>query len=164
MRVKPKSLSEWASLAEVVASVAVVISLLFVGLSVRQNTDALQGATENLIFERHTDLSMQFMLDPTLAELLVKMRSDDPQLSAVEAVRWEKYQLNLLDIWALAFNRHESDLLADSEWAAWDGFFADVFSNQAEALSLERWNTMRFGYDPAFWAHVHASLFARAEP
>lgn len=161
---KPKSLSEWASLAEVVASVAVVVSLVFVGLSIRQNTSALQGATENLIFERHTDLSMQFMLDPSLAALLVKMRSDDPQLSDIEAVRWEKYQLNLLDVWALAFNRHQSDLLADSEWVAWDGFFTDVFSNQAEALSIERWHEMRFGYDPEFWSHVHTSVFPNDEP
>ena len=103
---KSRNLSEWAALAEVIASVAVIVSL---------------------IFERHTDLSMQFMLDPSLAEILVKMRSSKSQLTEIEAVRWGKYQLNLLDVWALAFNRYKADLLAEAEWVAWDGFFADVF-------------------------------------
>lgn len=156
---KPRNIAEWAAIGELVAAAAVIISLVFVGYSVRQNTAALQGATENLIFERHTELSIQFMLDPSLAEILVKMRSEEPLLTEVEAVRWEKYQLNLLDVWALAFNRYKADLLAETEWLAWDGFFAEVFSRQAEALSPERWRELQFGYDPEFWAHVHAAVF-----
>lgn len=160
---KSRNLSEWAAVAEVVASVAVIVSLVFVGYSVRQNTAALQGSTENLIFERHTDLSMQFMLDPSLAELMVKMRGDEPHLTEIEAIRWEKYQLNLLDIWALAFNRYHADLLAESEWLAWDGFFGEVFRTGEEALSIELWREYQYGYDPRFWAHVHHALFGTAE-
>jgi hypothetical protein len=106
------TLSEWADIGEVVGMVAVVISLVFVVFSLNQNTAAIHGSTENILFERHADLANQFMLDPSLAEILVKMRSDDPELTEIEAVRWEKYQLNLLDIRALAFNRYQRDLLA----------------------------------------------------
>ena len=82
------SLSEWAAIGEIIGTVAVVISLLFVVFSLNQNTAAIHGSTENIIFEMHADLTNQFMLDPTLAEILVKMRGDSPQLSAIEAVRW----------------------------------------------------------------------------
>lgn len=157
---KPRNVTEWAAIAELVGTAAVIVSLVFVGYSVRQNTAALQGATENLIFERHTALSMQFMLDPTLAEILVKMRGEDPHLSDVEALRWEKYQLNLLDIWALAFNRHENELLADSEWTAWDRYFIETFSRQAEAIGEQRWKELAYAYDADFWAHVGVALYA----
>jgi len=156
---KPRSITEWAAIAELVGTAAVIVSLIFVVFSINQNTAALQGATENLVFERHTELSIQFMLDPSLAEILVKMRGDNPQLSDVEALRWEKYQLNLLDIWALAFNRYENELLADNEWTAWDRYFTETFSRQAEALGEQRWKDLHYAYDADFWTHVGAALF-----
>ena len=52
---KKLSLSEWAQVGEVVGMVAVVLSLLMVVYSLNQNTEAIQGETGNLIFERHAD-------------------------------------------------------------------------------------------------------------
>ncbi len=68
-------------------TIAVVVSLLFVVFSLNQDTAAMHGSTENIIFEIHAELANQFMLDPTLAETLVKMRSDNPQLTDIDAVR-----------------------------------------------------------------------------
>ena len=44
-----------AAAAEIVGTIAVVISLLFVGYSINRNTDATQASSENILFERHTD-------------------------------------------------------------------------------------------------------------
>lgn len=153
------TLSEWANIGEVVGMVAVVISLAFVVISLDQNTAAIHGSTENVLFERHADLANQFMLDPSLAGILVKMRSDDPRLTEIEAVRWEKYQLNLLDIWALAFNRHQRDLLAPDQWVAWDTYFTEMFKNGGEKLPRTRWEELRYGFDSTFWEHVRKSLY-----
>ncbi len=84
---KKLNLGEWAAIGEIVGTIAVVVSLLFVVLSLSQNTAAIHGSTENIIFEMHAELANQFMLDPTLAEILVKMRSENPQLTDIEAVR-----------------------------------------------------------------------------
>lgn len=155
------SLSEWAAIGELIGTFAVVVSLVFVVFSINQNTRAIQGSTENLIFERHAELTNKFMLDPSLAKILVKMRGPEPTLTEIEAVRWEKYQLNLLDIWALAFNRRKRDLLAYEEWIAWDRYFAETFRTGGEKLSLEQWDKLRYGYADDFWAHVRTSLFER---
>ena len=45
------SLGEWSSLAEIVATVAVVISLMFVGYSINRNSYILQSTNDSLIFE-----------------------------------------------------------------------------------------------------------------
>ena len=82
----------------------------------------------------------------------------------IEAVRWEKYQLNLLDIWALAFNRYRSDLLAEDERAAWDTYFTHLFSHGGEKISDQRWRELEYGFGPAFWRHVDAALFGRVRP
>ena len=100
-----------------------------------------------------------FMLDPSLAEILVKMRGENPELTDVEAIRWEKYQFNLLDVWALAYNRHQHDLLAPEQWFAWDRYFTEIFSTGGEKLSRQQWEEWQFGYADKFWQHVKVSLF-----
>ena len=156
---KKLTLTEWAAAGEIVGTVAVVISLLVVAYSIDRNTAATHASNENILFERHAELANQFMLDPSLAEIMVKRRSGDADLSEVEAVRWEKYELNLLDIWAMAYNRHERELLAENQWIAWDTYFTHMFSSGGEAISKSRWEELRYGFDHDFWEHVGAALF-----
>lgn len=68
-------------------TIAVVVWLLCVVFSLNRDTVAIHGSTENIILEMHAALANQFMLDPTLADILVKMRSDNPQLTDIDAVR-----------------------------------------------------------------------------
>jgi hypothetical protein len=157
--VKKLTLTEWAAVGEIIATVAVVISLLFVGYSINRNTDATQASNENILFERHTDLANQFMIDPALAELMVKRRNGNAELTEVEAIRWEKYELNMLDIWALAHSRYKRDLLSEEQWITWDRYFTHMFSNEVEAISKSRWEELRYGFETEFWGHVGAAIF-----
>jgi hypothetical protein len=159
--VKKLTLTEWAAAGEIIGTVAVVISLLFVGYSINRNTDATQASSENILFERHTDLANQFMLDPTLAALMVKRRNGDADLTDVEVIRWEKYELNMLDIWALAHNRYQRGLLSEDQWETWDRYFTHMFSNESEAISKARWEELHYGFDREFWNHVGAVLFEK---
>ena len=127
---------------------------MFVAYSLNQNTDAIQGSTENVLFERQAELSGQVMQDPSLAAILVKRRNDKREFTEVEALRWELYELGLLDIWALAHTRHQRELLGDRQWIAWDTYFTHLFSNSAEKMGKERWQELEYGFDRGFWVHV----------
>jgi len=151
-------LSEWAAIGELVGTAGVVLSLMFVAYSLGRNTDAVHGSTENLIFERHAELTDNLISDPSFAAILARMRADDAELTELESIRWETYRLNMLDIWALAYMRHERDLLADRHWIAWDDYFKHKFSFEAERLSAERWKELEYGYDKGFWEHVNTSV------
>ncbi len=152
-------LKDWAALGELIGTIAVVVSLVFVIVSLKQNTDALQGVNDNVLFEQHGDMMNIVISDPSRAAILAKKRNDD-QLTQVEAIRWERYQNNLLDIWVMAFVRHERGLLDDDHWQAWNVYFTDLFSNQAEQITRERWDELQYGFDPDFWRHVNEALFA----
>jgi hypothetical protein len=157
--VKKLTLTEWAAAGEIVGTVAVVISLLFVAYSINRNTDATQATSENILFERHTDLANQFMLDPSLAALMVKRRNGVAELTEVEVIRWEKYELNMLDIWALAHSRYQRGLLSEDQWQTWNRYFTYMFSNGGEAISRTRWEELHYGFEREFWNHVGAALF-----
>ena len=153
------TLSEWASLGELIGTVAVVISLLLVVVSIRQNTEALHGNTDNLIFERHSALSAQIITDHSLAAILAKKQQGREPLDAVELIRWTKYIESLLDIWAIAYTRRQENLLDERQWRAWDQYFKTTFSAGPEKLSHATWQHYEYGFDPRFWEHVRTSLF-----
>jgi hypothetical protein len=54
----PMSLAEWSNFAQVVGTVAVIVTLLFVGLQIRQNTNALQRNEHNSTMEQWTVIRM----------------------------------------------------------------------------------------------------------
>ena len=56
-------LQKWALIAEVIGAVAVVISLIFVGIELRSNTEATRAATREAINQKDID----FLLAVTLA-------------------------------------------------------------------------------------------------
>ena len=87
------------------------------------------------------------------------MRAENPTLTEIEAIRWEKYQLNLLDTWTLAYNRHERGLIASQQWKEWYRYFTELFRTGGERLSKNQWEELKYGYGDKFWLHVSQVLF-----
>jgi len=151
------TLAEWVDVAELIAAVGVIVSLLLLVYSLERNTAALQGGTENLLFDNHTALASRMVDDPSLVEIRLKVRQGQA-LSSLEALRWDTYQALLLDVWAMAYMRHHEDLLAEQHWQNWDTYFADLFRNSDLRLTPERWQELVDGFDPGFWAHVREAV------
>ena len=157
------TLGEWVDVAELVAAVGVIVSLLLLVYSLERNTAALQGGTENVLFESHTALSSRLVDDPSLVEIQLKVHRGET-LSALETIRWNTYQGLVLDVWAMAWQRHHEDLLAERHWRNWDVYFTDLFGNSDLRLSEKRWEELVDGFDPDFWAHVRTAVIgARAK-
>ena len=68
---KPK-LSQWASIAEITSSVAVVVTLIVLVIEVKDNTGAMQAATRQSTAGRIERLAMETASNPDLAALIVK--------------------------------------------------------------------------------------------
>jgi hypothetical protein len=151
------SLSEWSSLAEVVASVAVVISLVFVGFSINQNSHILKATNDSLIFEIQDSIMGQIAGDPVLASIVVKLQGGE-EITAIEAKQWEWHLWRWLAAWELAFNRHSDELMADDDWRGWDRAFEVMLFDPEIGLAEELWIVDRSVYGPDFAAHVDAAF------
>jgi hypothetical protein len=49
------TLGEWASIAEIVSAVAVVISLIYVGYQINQNTEEVRASNRQELVDRAVD-------------------------------------------------------------------------------------------------------------
>ena len=105
------SLEQFSYFAQIIGSVGIVISLIFVGLQVRQNTRALQRNEHNSTMEQWTVIRMAIAKDRSIAEFMTAGLDGERVLDAADQLRLEQ-------------------MLAEYAWAAfhiWDRTQRGVF-------------------------------------
>ncbi len=114
-------MTEWASIAEIVASLAVIVSLLFVAFSINQNTAAIEAAEKSSFLESWRNLTqLPFYTDADLAAIQLKVHSGE-SLSPLEGKRWENYLRAVFDTWWQLHNSHQDGLISDQSWDDMNG-------------------------------------------
>jgi hypothetical protein len=151
------SFEEISYLAQIVASVGVIVSLIFVGLQIRQNTGALQRNEHNSTMEQWTVIRQAIAQNRYIAELMTTGLRGESDLDAADQLRLEQ-------------------MLQENGWAGfhiWDrtqrGIFPKgTFEATAGALLGELlrtprgaawWRTAKhIGFPPGFVSDVDALL------
>ena len=87
------SLEQLSYLAQIIGAVAVVLSLLFVGLQIRQNTAAIQRDEHNSTMEQWTVVRMAIAQHRDIAELLTAGLDGTKALDAADQLRLD-FMLN----------------------------------------------------------------------
>ena len=155
------SLEHWSDLAQILGSAGVIVSLVFVGMQIRQNTRALQRTEHNATMSEWTSIRMAVATHRDIAELMTGGLRGDAAIDAADQLRLEH-------------------MLAEYAWASfhiWDrtqrGVFPKGTFEQTAApllcgvLATTRggawWRgASKVGFYPAFVADVDAAL-ARLE-
>ncbi len=151
------SLEQLSYLAQIVGSVGVVLSLLFVGLQVRQNTAALQRNEHNSTMAQWTVIRMAIAGNRDIADLMTGGLRGQTVLDPADQLRleqmlqetlwasfhiWERTQRGIFPKGTFEFStgQHLSSLLKTERGAAW-------------------WRSAKhIGFVPAFVADVDAVL------
>ena len=81
---KKLGLSEWASVAEIAGMIGVIISLIFVAVSLQRNTLAVSGQTADQIYQASRSLDLVVLENPDLLVLSERGRADWEELSDTE--------------------------------------------------------------------------------
>ena len=83
------SVEQISYLAQIIASVGVVVSLVFVGLQIRQNTGALQRNEHNSTMEQWTVIRQAIAQNRDIAELMTAGLKGERVLDAADQLRLE---------------------------------------------------------------------------
>lgn len=145
-----RSLKEYALAAEIIGAVAVVISLIYVGVSVNQNTNALMVANHQALVAMDQDTTGWFR-DPEFAEAYLKSWDNIGELSAVQQLQVGSYVAGKINSWEFAFLTRENGMMEDAIWDGWDGHFQTVVLQPA---GRRFWTNERQHFSPTFRAHV----------
>jgi hypothetical protein len=106
------SIQEWAAIAEIVGAVAVVASLVYLAVQIRQNTHGLSmslKSTELAAFERNVDAGNRireiFILNPDISELFVRGKSSYTDLRSSDKIRFGMLLSNVFSAFQGAYIR-----------------------------------------------------------
>jgi len=78
----------WALIAEIVAAVAVVFSLLFVGVQLREYNKVARGEARNQTMEQWSNVRRSIYTDAGTAEIYVRGKADPDSLDDTERLRF----------------------------------------------------------------------------
>ena len=84
------SLEHWSSLAQIIASIGVIVSLIFVGLQIKHNTGALQRDEHNSTMAQWTVIRQAIARNRDIAELMTAGLNGERELDAADQLRLEQ--------------------------------------------------------------------------
>ncbi len=71
-----RNLAEWAAVSEIIGTLAVVISLLFVAFNISQNTRVMQAANDNFLYETQNAILNTVVESSEFASIYLKHLND----------------------------------------------------------------------------------------
>lgn len=144
------NLSGWAALAEIIASAAVIISLLLLAYSIRRNTAEMELSNSNFLYQLDEQIGGDISRDVTLATILHKMNQNET-LTGVEKIQYVALQERYLTMLEVAWTQYRSGSLALIDWRDWDKYLSEFV---IRGLPKEWWLEMKSQYKTEFAEYV----------
>jgi hypothetical protein len=110
-------LSDWADIAGILSGVAVVITLVFLVIGIRENTAVTRASMYERSVDRLIDLRNQTLNDPDIARLFQAFldgRSD--AVDGIDLIRLRQLVLNQAQVYEQAYFARQYGVLGDAEW------------------------------------------------
>jgi hypothetical protein len=151
------SLEQFSYLAQIIGTIGVIVSLVFVGLQVRQNTRALARNEHNSTMEQWTVVRMAIAKHPVIAALMTAGLRGERTLDAAEQLRLDsmlqEYAWASFHIW----DRTQRGVFPKGTFEATAGvLLRDVLRTPGGAAWWQRAKSL--GFIPAYVADVDAVL------
>jgi hypothetical protein len=114
------NLTDLANIGQVIGAIAVVISLIYVALQIRQNTNAVRAATAQSVHEHFANWYTTFASDASLSGVVISGLKDYGSLSETDKARLVAIFMAFLSYSQNAFLKWRQGLLAPSLWLGWE--------------------------------------------
>jgi hypothetical protein len=121
-----RKLQAYASLAEVISAVAIVVSLLYVAYEFRHTSTMSSREADLALFEREREGNRLLIEAPGLAEVVITASVAPQDLSEADRLRYLTFQHDFFDTWEIGWYYHADGILDGDVWAEWDEWFATV--------------------------------------
>jgi len=157
---KKLDLQEWSAVAEIVGTVGIIISLLFVAYTVNRNTIELRSANENAALQMNDEI-IDGLLSNTDVFSIVDKRDNGQELTQIENWGMVVFTLRQLNVWEMSFYRHLDGLFSPERWDAANEGYASGLIDGFSACDNDCWQNYKIGFGAEFVRHVDAEYDRR---
>jgi hypothetical protein len=143
-----------STIAEVIGVIAVVVSLVYLSVQIRQNTKVAKAATRQAIAESTEKLGDDLISNGEIAEIFVKHLSGE-ELSAVENLRLQARCYRDMQHWENIHYQFNEGLVSRDQWV---GFRKNLVSLLAIDAYRDYWEHESDHYSDAFKDEIESIL------
>jgi len=148
------------AIGQLIGALGVIVSIGYLAMQIRRNTDAVQGSTVQAIFETH-QFELRWASD--IADVNLKVRTDPGTLTAVERERAYVFFVAVVMARQNEFFQYRRGLIDDEVWRASERFLARGFLQLPHVRDFWSDGFLRQVLQPEF-AALMDGLFERHDP
>jgi hypothetical protein len=152
------NLNDLANLGQIIGAVAVVVSLIYVALQIRQNTNAVRSAAAQVVNEHFASWYHLLAADAELSQVVVNGLRDYTSLSETEKARFVATFMAYLSYSHNAFLKWREGALSPALWEGWELLLMNLF---AAPGGRAFWKERAYLFGEEFRRHVEDDLMKR---
>ena len=150
-------LSDWASISEIIASVVIVLSLIYLAFELNQNTKALQQGSYQSTMDRLGSFEMVLASQEDLADIYSRAENNPSQVSPMEWFRYSHFMMPRFGEWEYLYLSRQEDAISEIQWSAFEAYFLEMACKPGNVYF---WNENRLAWSPAFKDYVELQALA----
>ena len=147
-------LNNVALIAEIISALAVVISLLYVGIEVNRNTSESKLANQHSILSSDIE-TKSWLKDPLFAGIHLKGATDYDGLEPVQKTQLDTFIALEIGNWEFLHISHSDDLIDNEFFVAFDIYYR---SRMVRDDYQSFWLNARLAFSESFRAYVDSVL------
>lgn len=151
------SLEDLGNLGEVVGALGVLASLVYLGIQIRQNTQALRTSTYQQLLDHIASINLAVVNAGDAGDVYATAARNGFVPGSTQHIRWRVFVLSSLRHWAHAHMQHEAGTLTDEQWRMLTHGLERVVSLPG---FLPEWQALAPAYPTAFRAFIEEKLAA----
>ena len=135
------TIQDLGSVAELVAAVATVATLVYLAMQIRQNTQALHRAAVHATVESGHSVRSEFIQSPEVASLYLKGLTDPHSLSQEEALRFGMLMLSMFENVREGFEQYQTGAIQEHAWEADRAWLESMLSHPGGRMAWKQYET-----------------------
>ena len=136
------------ALAEMVSALAVVLTLIVLIISIRQNTKSQKALVVDSLAAAITAINVPAMESPALGSALSKATADWSSASREERIIAHYFLFSLFKLLENAWYQQKSGILDQPHWLGWESLLRKYY--HSEGVRAVWWPSRKHAYSPEF--------------
>ena len=146
------SLEQASYLSQVVGAIAVLASLVFVGLQIRQNTQSQKVVAVDSLAAAIAAINVPAIASPALGEALSKALQDWGSASRDQRIVAHYFLFSYFKLGESAWYQQRSGVLDPTQWIGWETMLRAFY--HSGGVQSAWWPRRRHAYSPEFQAYL----------
>jgi hypothetical protein len=140
------------ALAEIVSALAVLLTLVVLIISIRQNTKSQKALVVDSLAAAITSINVPAMESPVLGAALAKATADWSLASREERIVAHYFLFSLFKLLENAWYQQKAGILDQAHWLGWESLLRKYY--HAEGVRRVWWRSRKHAYSPEFQKYL----------